>query len=58
MVLFEFLTEQSQEIGCKALNFIYAIGDFGHSYVEHQHEESRSIVAEGMRFVAPGLYGL
>eukprot|EP00960_Hanusia_phi_P047788 758587-Hanusia_phi.AAC.4 len=42
-----------QEIGCKALNFIYAIGDFGHSYVEHEHEESRSILTEGMRFVAP-----
>jgi hypothetical protein len=32
-----------------------ALGDFGHSYILSQHEESRSGVAhQGAGFVAPG----
>ena len=37
--------------------FVYALGDFGHSYILDQHEESRSSVAasgvQGFTFVAP-----
>ena len=39
------------------LPYVYALGDFGHSYIRDQHEESRSSVASsgnpGFTFVAP-----
>ena len=36
-----------------------ALGDFGHSYILSQHEESRSGVAhQGAEFVAPGILPL
>lgn len=49
---------EGQDISALAQTVCYscALGDFGHSYILSQHEESRSSVAhQGAGFVAPGI---
>jgi hypothetical protein len=48
---------EGQDVSAQAQTVCYscALGDFGHSYILSQHEESRSGVAhQGAGFVAPG----
>ena len=48
---------EGQDVSVQAQTMCYscALGDFGHSYILSQHEESRSGVAhQGAGFVAPG----
>ena len=46
--------DESDSIG-HTVCYTCALGDFGHSYILSQHEESRSGVAhQGAGFVAPG----